>query len=123
MRHRLLWVGTVPFAVIAACGSPYYGSQLTLKGMAEDATYQTGPYPTSVAVAPKSGTIALGVDATSSSLYLFTPGNANPTATYQLGGFGVFGLAWNHSGSKLFAVSTASTPSSSAPTLNVISPS
>lgn len=106
--------------VIAACGWPYYGSELTLAGMTEDATYQTGPYPVSVAVARGSGTIALGVDATSSSVYLFTPGGSKPTATYQLGGFGVYGLAWNQSGSELFAVSTGSTPSSSTPTLNVI---
>ena len=109
--------------VIAACGSPYYGSQLSLNAMTEDATYQTGAYPGSVAVAPGDGTIALGVYATSASVDLFTPGTSTPTATYQLGGFGVYGLAWNHAGSKLFAVSTSSTsstPSSSAPTLNVI---
>lgn len=106
--------------VIAACGNPYYGSQLTLSGMTEDATYQTGPYPTSVAVAPSTGTIALGVDATSSSVYLFKPGASTPTATYQLSGFGVYGLAWNKTGTDLFAVSTTSTPSTSTPTLNVI---
>jgi hypothetical protein len=106
--------------VVAACGSPYYGSRLSLSTMAEDATYQTGPYPTSVAVAPGSGAIALGVDATSSSVYLFAPGASSPTATYQLGGFGVYGLAWNQTGSELFAVTASSTPSSSTPTLNVI---
>lgn len=106
--------------VVAACGWPYYGSQLTLNAMTEDATYQTGPHPASVAVAPGSGTVALGVAATSSAISLFTPGNPQPTATYQVGGFGVYGLAWNHSGSELFAVSTASTPSSSTPTLTVI---
>ena len=106
--------------VVTACGAPYYGSELTLSGMTEDATYQTGPYPTAVAIAPTSGTIALGVDATSASVYLFHPGTSTPTGTYQLNGFGVYGLAWNQSGSKLFAVSSSSTPWSSAPTLNVI---
>jgi hypothetical protein len=57
---------------------------------------------------------------TLASVDLFTPGDSTPTATYQLGGFGVYGLAWNQAGSELFAVSTASTPSSSTPTLNVI---
>jgi hypothetical protein len=110
--------------VIAACGSPYYGSQLTLNTLTEDGTYQTGPYTSAVAVAPGSGAIAIGVDGTSTSVDLFTPGNATPTATYQVstvGGAGVYGLAWNHAGSELFAVSTPSSPSASTPTLNVIS--
>lgn len=106
--------------VIAACGFPYYGTQLTLNGMTENATYQTGPYPASVAVAAGSGNIALGVGSTSASVYLFAPGSSNPTGTYRLSGFGVYGLAWNQSGSELFAVSTASTPSSSTPALTVI---
>ena len=106
--------------VIAACGSPYYGSQLTLNGMTEDATYQTGAYPASVAVAPGSGAIALGVQGTNSTVDLFTPGDSNPTASYQFAGTGVYGLAWNQTGSELFAISTASTPTTSAPTLNVI---
>src|SRR5256714_1901281 len=81
--------------VIAACGFPYYGSELTLNGMVENASYRTGPYPTSIAVAPGNGTVALGVSATSSSVYLFAPGNPNPTGTYRLDGFGVYGLAWS----------------------------
>ncbi|MEY9930002.1 hypothetical protein ABH926_004644 [Catenulispora sp. GP43] len=107
--------------VVSACGAPYHGSELTLSGMSENATYQTGAYPGSVAVAPANGTIAFGTYATSPSVYLFRPGTSNPTGTYQLSGFGVYGLAWNQSGSELFAVSTPSTPSSSTPTLNVIS--
>lgn len=110
--------------VVTACGSPYHGSELTLSGMTEDATYQTGAYPNSVAIAPAHGTahgtIALGVSATSASVYLFQPGTPTATGTYQLSGFGVYGLAWDRSGSELFAVSTSSTPSSSTPTLNVI---
>ena len=106
--------------VVTACGWPYHGSELTLSGMTEDATYQTGPYPESVAIAPANGTIALGVDATNPTVDLFQPGTQNPTGTYQLSGFGVYGLAWDQSGSELFAVTTASRPSSSTPTLNVI---
>ena len=106
--------------VIAACGTPYYGSQLTLSGMTEDAAYQTGPYPNSIAVAPKSGAIAIGVDASSPSVYLFKPGDSTATATYQLGGFGTYGLAWDKSGSELFAATAGATPSESTVTLNVI---
>jgi hypothetical protein len=105
--------------VVTACGAPYHGSQLTLSGMTEDAVYQTGPYPSAVAIAPAQGTIALGVSA-GASVYLFQPGASTPTGSYQLGGYGVSGLAWDRSGSELFAVSTSSTPSSSTPTLNVI---
>jgi hypothetical protein len=106
--------------VVTACGAPYYGSELTLSGMTEDATYQTGPYPGSVAVAPATGTIALGIYASSATVDLFQPGTTNPTGTYQLSGFGVYGLAWSKSGSELFAVTAGATPSSSTPTLNVI---
>jgi hypothetical protein len=107
--------------VITACGWPYHGSSLTLSGMTEDATYQTGPYPTAAAVDPDPahGTIALGVSFTSASVSTFQPGATTPTATYQLSGTDVPGVAWNQSGSELFAVSTPPTPSS-APTLNVI---
>jgi hypothetical protein len=106
--------------VVTACGWPYHGSELTLTGMTENATYQTGAYPSSVAVAPATGTIAFGVAAASPSVYLFRPGTSNPTGTYQFSGFGIYGLAWDQSGSELFAVSTPSTPSSSTPTLNVV---
>ncbi|NUR63512.1 MAG: hypothetical protein HOV87_33355 [Catenulispora sp.] len=107
-------------SVVTACGWPYHGSQLTLSGMTENAVYQTGSYLSSVAVAPANGTIAFGAYATSPSVSLFLPGTSTPTSTYQLSGFGVYGLAWNQSGSELFAVSTPGTPSSSTPTLNVI---
>ncbi len=106
--------------VVAACGAPYYGSQLTLNTMAEDATYQTGAYPSAVAVAPASGTIAVGLEESSSSVDLFTPGASNPTSAYKLGGFSVYDLAWDRSGDTLFAITSTSTPQSSAPTLNVI---
>lgn len=106
--------------VVTACGWPYHGGELTLNGMTENTTYQTGPYLNSVAVAPASGTIAFGVADASPSVYLFQPGTSNPTGEYELSGFGVYGLAWDQSGSELFAVSTTSTPSSSTPTLNVI---
>ncbi|MBS2533225.1 hypothetical protein KGQ20_10615 [Catenulispora sp. NF23] len=105
--------------VVAACGAPYYGSQLTLNTMTEDATYQTGAYPSAVAVAPASGTIAVGLES-DSSVDLFTPGVSNPTSTYKLGGFSVYDLAWDRSGDTLFAVTSTATPQSSAPTLNVI---
>jgi hypothetical protein len=104
--------------VVAACGSPYHGSSLSIAAMTEDAQYQTGPYVDAVAVSAANGTIALGVYATSSSVDLFTPGDATPTATYQLGGFGVAGLAWDASGTTLFAVTDPS--SGSAPSLNVV---
>ncbi|MFD0638640.1 hypothetical protein [Catenulispora yoronensis] len=106
--------------VVAACGAPYHGSQLALSTMTENATYPTGPYPGSVAVAPGSGAIALGVYGSPAAVDVFSPGNPTPVGTYSFGGFGAYGLAWNQSGSELFAVTTPSTPSSSAPTLNVI---
>lgn len=104
---------------VAACGAPYHGSQLSLSGMQEDATYQTGPYPDSVAVSQGSGTIAVGADGTSTVVDLFSPGGTNPTTTCQLGGSGVYGLAWDASGSVLFAV-TAGVNTATVPTLNVI---
>lgn len=105
--------------VVAACGWPYHGSQLSLSAMAEDGTYQTGAYPSAVAIASASGTIAIGL-AADASLDLFTPGNPNPISTYTLGGYGVSDMAWDRSGHTLFAITSASTPQSSAPTLNVI---
>ena len=101
--------------VVTACGAPYHGSALNLDTMAEDATYDTGPYDESVAVA-STGRIALGVDATSSSVYVFNPTGSAPAATYKLGGFGVYGIAWNSDGSTLFAVAEGG----ESPTLNII---
>lgn len=106
--------------VVSACGWPYHGSQLTLSGMTEDATYQTGPYSDAVAVSPADGTVAIGVDATSASVYVFTPGVSTAKATYQLSGFGVSGVAWDKSGAELFAITMPSGGPSGAPTLNVI---
>ena len=104
--------------VIAACGFPYYGSSLSISAMTEDAEYQTGPFVEAAAVSAKTGTIALGVGATSSSVDLFTPGGPTPTATYQLSGYGVEGLAWASSGTKVFAVTDPST--GSVPSLSVL---
>jgi hypothetical protein len=105
--------------VVAACGAPYHASQLTLSGMTEDATYQTGPYPGSVAVSQSTGIISVGANATSTSVNLFSPGGSTPTATYQLGGFQVYGQTFDASGSVLFAI-TAGTYANTPPTLNVI---
>jgi hypothetical protein len=104
--------------VIAACGSPYYGSSLGISTMTQDAEYQTGPYVDAAAVSGKTGTIALGVDGISSAVDLFTPGESTPTATYQLGGYGVEGLAWASGGSTLFAVTDPTT--GSVPSLSVV---
>lgn len=86
--------------------------------MTQDAEYQTGPYVDAVAVARRSGTIALGVDAQSSSVHLFAPGDSTPSATNPLGGPGIDGLAWSSDGGTLFAVSDPT--SGSAPNLSVI---
>lgn len=104
--------------VITACGSPYHGSSLTLAGMTEDATYQTGAYPSAVGVA-STGQVAIGIDGSSSSVYLFTPGDSTATSSYQLSGFGVYGLAWNAAGNVLFAISSQSV-NSAAPVLTII---
>lgn len=105
--------------VIAACGAPYYGQSLAISTLTEDARYQTGPYDGAVAVSRSKGTVALGVYASSSTVDLFTPGDATATASYPLGGFGVEGLAWTANGETLFAVTGGS--ASSTPSLNVIS--
>jgi hypothetical protein len=89
--------------VIAACGAPYYGSSLNLSTMTEDATYSSGPYPGSVAVAP-TGEIALGIYGAGSTVDLFTPNDSTPIASYTFGGSGVYGLAWSTDGGTLFAV-------------------
>jgi hypothetical protein len=104
--------------VIAACGFPYYGSSLSISTMGEDAEYQTGPYVDTAAVSAKTGTIALGIYGSTGSADLFTPGDSTPTATYQLGGFGVEGLAWAASGATLFAVVEPST--GTVPSLSVV---
>jgi hypothetical protein len=104
--------------VVTACGAPYHGSSLSLATMTEDAQYQTGPYDGAVAVSGSTGTIALGVYASSATVDLFTPGDGTPTTSYQLGGFGVSGLAWSADGGTLFAVTAAAT--GATPELNVI---
>ncbi|HEY3867206.1 MAG TPA: hypothetical protein VGM10_02615 [Actinocrinis sp.] len=91
--------------VVTACGYPYYGSSLDLSTMQEDATYTTGPYVDSVAVAP-SGEIALGLSGSNPStpVDLFTPGDSVPAASYPVAGSDVPGLAWSADGGTLFAV-------------------
>jgi sugar lactone lactonase YvrE len=102
--------------VLAACGYPYFATSLKLTDLTEDGTYQTGPYTNAIATA-RNGRIAVGVDALSSSVYIFTPGTSTATATYTLSGFGVYGLAWSENDRKLFAVTKDGTAN---PVLNVI---
>ena len=89
--------------VLMTCGYPYRATSLTLPGLAQDGTYQTGPYTGAVAVA-RHGEIAVGVRIGSESVDLFDPGNSTPIAAYKLGQSDVYGLTWDRDGHTLFAV-------------------
>jgi hypothetical protein len=85
--------------VVTACGWPYAAESYSLDGLANDGAYETGPYTSSIAIADK-GQIAVGLNPSSgTNLDLFSPGGANPTASFTLGGGlsvyqTVLGLAW-----------------------------
>lgn len=93
-------------SAITAVGSTYYHQQWRLSDLAEEAQYDTGPYPNSVAIAP-NGTVAAGVSAGSSDVYIYRLGETTPFRTIALAPGGSQelvprGVAWAPDGSKLF---------------------
>lgn len=64
-----------------ACGAPYYGIQLPLAGMnTVEQTYDTGPYPTSVAVSADGETV-IGSSGDTFSSFVFDPSGSTPVSS------------------------------------------
>lgn len=92
--------------VITANGSNYYHQRWRLSDLTEEASYDTGPYPNSVAVDSK-GTVAAGIVAGGQwDVYIYRPGETAAYRTVALSpGYTDLldrGLAWAPDGSRLF---------------------
>ncbi|MFE9598842.1 YncE family protein [Streptomyces hokutonensis] len=96
-------------SVVTAADSVYYHQQFRLSDLTQTGQYDTGPYPTAVAIAP-DGTVAAGIVAGGDSdIYVYPPGSTTPARTVVLGSSSYRdllrrGLAWASDGSRLFAV-------------------
>lgn len=92
--------------VITANGSNYYHQRWRLSDLTEEAPYDTGPYPNSVAV-DSHGTVAAGIVAGGDwDVYIYRPGETAAYRTVSLStGYRDLldrGLAWAPDGSRLF---------------------
>ncbi|MFI2639888.1 hypothetical protein [Streptomyces sp. NPDC018610] len=93
-------------SVITANGSNYYHQRWRLSDLTEEAQYDTGPYPNSVAV-DSHGTVAAGIVAGGEwDVYIFRPGETAPYRTVALSpGYADLldrGVAWSPDGNRLF---------------------
>lgn len=94
-------------SVVTAWGSHYAHQQWRMSDLTEIATYDTGPYPNSVAVAP-DGTVAAGIVAGGDwDVYLYKPGSTTAVRRIALSWPNMDllsrGLAWAPDGNRLFA--------------------
>ncbi|MEU9381642.1 hypothetical protein AB0D38_11910 [Streptomyces sp. NPDC048279] len=93
-------------SVITANGSNYYHQRWRLSDLTEEAQYDTGPYPNSVAV-DSHGTVAAGIVAGGQwDVYIYRPGETAAYRTVALSpGYADLldrGVAWAPDGSRLF---------------------
>ncbi|MEU5700467.1 hypothetical protein [Streptomyces aurantiacus] len=93
-------------SVITANGSNYYHQRWRLSDLTEEAQYDTGPYPNSVAV-DSHGTVAAGVVAGGEwDVYVYRPGETAAYRTVALSpGYADLldrGVAWAPDGNRLF---------------------
>ncbi|MFI0772619.1 hypothetical protein ACH4TQ_48360 [Streptomyces sp. NPDC021218] len=93
-------------SVITANGSHYYHQRWHLSDLTEEARYDTGPYPNSVAV-DSHGTVAAGILAGGKwDVYVYRPGETAAYRTVALSpGHGDLldrGVAWAPDGNRLF---------------------
>ncbi|MEW2623307.1 hypothetical protein [Streptomyces sp. NPDC048106] len=95
-------------SVITANGSDYYHPRWRLSDLSEEARYETGPYPDTVAV-DSHGTVAAGTMAGGDwDAYLYRPGETTAYRTVALTtdyyrDLVARGLAWAPDGNRLFA--------------------
>ncbi|MGW6458957.1 hypothetical protein ACWF94_24065 [Streptomyces sp. NPDC055078] len=98
--------------IVLASMFPYHHQVLRTSDLTEEHAYPTGYRPVAVDIAP-DGTIAAGVDSRSApDVYVFRPGAATPTRTYDFGKADTFGdnrlvlptLAWTPDRRRLFTV-------------------
>ncbi|MFI9780102.1 hypothetical protein ACIHCV_36310 [Streptomyces sp. NPDC051956] len=93
-------------SVITANGSNYYHQRWRLSDLTEEAQYDTGPYPNSVAV-DSHGTVAAGIVAGGDwDVYIYRPGETAAYRTVALSpGYADLlerGVAWAPDGNRLF---------------------
>ncbi|WP_229917040.1 hypothetical protein [Streptomyces canarius] len=93
-------------SVITANGSNYYHQRWRLSDLTEEAQYDTGPYPNSVAV-DSHGTVAAGIVAGGDwDVYVYRPGETAAYRTVALSpGYADLvdrGVAWAPDGNRLF---------------------
>ncbi|MFF0006108.1 hypothetical protein ACFYQT_22055 [Streptomyces tibetensis] len=93
-------------SVITANGSNYYHQRWRLSDLVEEAQYDTGPYPNSVAV-DSHGTVAAGIVAGGEwDVYVYRPGETAAYRTIALSqGYADLldrGVAWAPDGNRLF---------------------
>ncbi|MEV5884893.1 hypothetical protein AB0L74_19545 [Streptomyces sp. NPDC052020] len=108
-------------SVITANGSNYHHQRWRLSDLTEEARYDTGPYPNSVAV-DSHGTVAAGIVAGGDwDVYLYRPAETTPYRTVALSWPHMDlldrGVAWAPDGSRLF---TTRLPYSGPVTLDIV---
>lgn len=98
--------------VLVACGAPYHVTSLALDDLAFGETYDTGPYPTAVAVTRDGRYVAAGRNAHyEPDVYVFPIGSATPVNVFELAHLSPEspdlierGLAFDAKATRLYAV-------------------
>lgn len=98
--------------LVLASGAPYFLQELALSDLSRTGTYDTGAYPTAVALSPDGAWVAGGVSSSATPVHVFPAGVSTPTRSYSFYG-GLFGggLAFSPNARKVFAVSGSGTGS------------
>ena len=96
--------------LLTASGAPYHVNAFALDDFSSVGTYETGPYPNSVAITRDERFVAAGRDAFyEPDVYVYPAGSDVPVNAYELGLPGAMdlapgGLAFDADGAHLFAV-------------------
>jgi hypothetical protein len=110
--------------VLIAAGYPYFLEAFSANTLNSVGTYPTGPYPTAIAVSRDGSKVAAGLWALyDPDAYVFPFRKQSPSLAYDFGeGLRVppRAIAFDGTGTKLFVVTTTSSPWGAYPTLNIL---
>jgi hypothetical protein len=110
--------------VLIVAGWPYFVEAFSANTLNSVGTYTTGPYPEAVAVSPDGAKVAAGLWAPyDPDAYVFPFRQQSPNFSYDFGeGLRVppRAVAFDGTGTKLFVVTTSTSPWEGNPTLNIL---
>lgn len=89
--------------VHVASGAPYYIQSYTSDTLAVRGSYNTGPYPVSVATSPSTGALAAGINDTT-SVRIYPAGSLTQSRAYEVPDLHRASLAWGPGGRYVYAV-------------------